>query len=101
MTAQFNPLDIEPTLHAAMIDARRHLHAHPELSNEERETQAFILRWLTEQGVGKAREAAGTGAVIDIVGQAGLSNRKIAIRADIDALPISEKSGVSFSSTRP
>jgi amidohydrolase len=95
------PPTLDPTLHDAMIAARRHLHAHPELSNEERETQTFVMRWLQEQGVGEAKIAAGTGAVIDIVGTEGPSNRKLAIRADIDALPILEQSGVPFASTRP
>lgn len=83
-----------------MIAARRHLHANPELSNQEFETQAFIRRWLKEQGVGEAQVAAGTGAFVDIVGAAGGSSRKLAIRADIDALPITEQSGLPFSSTR-
>jgi amidohydrolase len=95
------PPALDPTLRDAMIAARRHLHAHPELSNEERETQTFVMRWLQDQGVGEAKIAAGTGAVIDIVGTAGASNRKLAIRADIDALPILEQSGVPFASTRP
>ena len=43
-----------------MITARRHLHAHPELSNEERETQAFISNWLCERGL-TPRTVAGTG----------------------------------------
>jgi amidohydrolase len=94
------PLALDPALHEAMIAARRHLHAYPELSNDERETQAFIAQWLREQGVGEAKAVAGTGAVIDVVGTAGASNRKIAIRADIDALPIVEQSGVAFASKR-
>ncbi len=94
-------LALDRALHDAMIAARRHIHAHPELSNEEHETQTFVMRWLREQGVGEARAAAGTGAVIDIVGTAGASNRKVAIRADIDALPIFEQSGVPFASRRP
>jgi len=94
-------LELDPILHEKMIVARRHLHRHPELSNQEQETQAFIRRWLQEEGIGDARPVAGTGASIDIVGTAGLSNRKIAIRADIDALPINEESGVDFASTRP
>lgn len=96
-----SPPALDRALHDAMIAARRHLHAHPELSNEERETQTFVMRWLREQGVGEARAVAGTGAVIDIEGTAGDSNRKVAIRADIDALPILEQSGVPFASKRP
>ena len=83
-----------------MITARRHLHAHPELSNEERETQAFISNWLSERGLA-SQPIAGTGIAVDVVGEAGPSNRKLVLRADIDALPIVEASGLPFASTRP
>jgi metal-dependent amidase/aminoacylase/carboxypeptidase family protein len=83
------------------IEVRRHLHQNPELSNQEIETQAFIQRELARAGLEQVRTAAGTGVAVDIVGNAGPSNRKIAIRADIDALPIVEESGVTFSSRRP
>ena len=82
-----------------MITARRHLHAHPELSNEEWETQAFISKWLCERGL-TPRPVAGAGLAVDVVGEAGPSNRKLALRADIDALPIVEASGLPFASTR-
>src|ERR1700709_647946 len=95
---QFVLLARKPELHDRMIAARRHLHANPELSNEEHETQSFIQRWLKEQGVGEALPAAGPGAFIDIIGTAGRSNRRLAIRADIDALPITEQTGVSYAS---
>src|SRR5580658_11086910 len=82
-----------------MITARRHLHTYPELSNEERETQAFISNWLSERGLAP-RPVAGTGIAVDVVGEAGPSNRKLVLRADIDALPIVEASGLPFASTR-
>jgi amidohydrolase len=91
---------IEPDVVERAIKVRRHLHRNPELSNGEVETQAFIRQELQRSGLSEVREAAGTGLVVDIVGTAGPSNRKIAVRADIDALPISEESGVDFSSTR-
>ncbi|CAN5196012.1 amidohydrolase [soil metagenome] len=84
-----------------LIVHRRHLHAHPELSNAENQTQAFIRDELGRQGLTDIRSAAGTGLVVDIVGTAGPSNRKIAIRADIDALPIAEETGLSFASKNP
>jgi amidohydrolase len=92
--------EFDQALLAEMIIARRHLHAYPELSNEERETQAFICNWLYERGL-TPRPVAGTGIVVDVVGEAGPSNRKLVLRADIDALPIVEASGLSFASTRP
>jgi len=83
------------------IRFRRHLHRNPELSNREMETQAYIRDELADMGLTDIREVAGTGIVVDVVGTAGPSNRKIAIRADIDALPIAEETGLDFSSARP
>lgn len=84
-----------------MLEVRRHLHINPELSNEEAETQAYLRHQLEDEGLSGVRDAAGYGLAIDIVGTAGSSNRKVAVRADIDALPIEEKSGVEFASRNP
>ncbi len=84
-----------------MIEIRRHLHRHPELSNEEVKTQAYLKQALEKEGLAGVREVAGYGLAVDIVGEAQASNRKVAIRADIDALPILEESGVEFSSLNP
>jgi metal-dependent amidase/aminoacylase/carboxypeptidase family protein len=92
---------LDPAVHEAMIAARRHLHAHPELSNAEEKTEAYVRTWLEAQGWGEAKAAAGAGAFIDIVGVGGSSDRKIAIRADIDELPIFEQSGEPFASRNP
>lgn len=92
---------MDPSLERRMIDIRRHLHRNPELSNEERETQAYLKQVLEEAGIGGIRPVAGFGLAVDIVGTAGPSNRKVVIRADIDALPINETSGVPFASQRP
>jgi amidohydrolase len=83
------------------IDVRRHLHRNPELSNSEIDTQTFLRQSLEELGLDRVHAAGGTGLVVDVVGTAGPSNRKIAMRADIDALPIMEDSGLPFSSERP
>ncbi|WP_292272118.1 amidohydrolase, partial [Mesorhizobium sp.] len=91
---------MDPTLERRMIEIRRHLHRNPELSNEERDTQAYLRLALEEAGVAGVRPVAGFGLAVDIVGTAGPSNRKVVIRADIDALPITEASGVPFSSER-
>jgi amidohydrolase len=82
------------------VEVRRHLHRNPELSNAEIETQALIRHELTRAGLPEPCQAAGTGLVVDVVGTAGPSNRKIAVRADIDALPIIEDSGLEFSSAK-
>lgn len=84
-----------------MIEIRRHLHRHPELSNEEAKTQAYLKQALEQEGLSGVREVAGYGLAVDIIGEAQASNRKVAIRADIDALPILEESGVDFSSLNP
>lgn len=91
---------MDAALEGRMIDIRRHLHRHPELSNEERETQAYLRQALVEAGFATVRPIAGFGLAVDIVGTAGPSNRKVVIRADIDALPITEASGVPFASLR-
>lgn len=92
---------IDADLIERAVEVRRHLHRHPELSNAEVETQAFIRSELMQMGLTEPRQAAGTGLVVDVVGTAGPSNRKVAVRADIDALPITEYSELAFSSSRP
>jgi amidohydrolase len=95
------PVDLAPDVAARMIAIRRHLHRHPELSNQEFATQSYVGKTLTELGIDGVRPAAGTGLVVDIVGMAGPSNRRLAVRADMDALPITEKTGLAFASLHP
>ena len=92
---------IDKDLIERAIAVRRHLHRNPELSNNEIDTQTFLRQSLEELGLESVHAAGGTGLVVDVVGTAGSSNRKIAMRADIDALPILEESGLPFSSERP
>jgi amidohydrolase len=92
---------IDPDTARQMIDLRRHLHRRPELSNEEHETQKTLRARLEAAGFQGVKDIIGTGLALDIVGGGGPSNRKIAIRADIDALPIDEESGVPFASEKP
>ena len=75
---------------------RRHLHAHPELSFEEHATQRYIAGQLKELGI-PYREVAGTGLVGEIEGGRG-SGPTVALRADIDALPITEANDVPYRS---
>ncbi|MBL8906437.1 MAG: amidohydrolase [Rhizobiales bacterium] len=84
-----------------MIALRRHLHANPELSNEEVETQRHLRRALEAEGLGPVRDVAGTGLAVEITGDIPGSNRALAIRADIDALPIHEETGLPFASQKP
>jgi amidohydrolase len=80
------------------IGIRRHLHAHPELSYQEFETSAFVQQKLSEYGI-PFEQKAKTGVVGLIRGIAG-SDRVIALRADMDALPIREENEVSYRSQR-
>lgn len=77
-----------------LIAFRRHLHTHPELSKKEHQTQAYIVSVLNDYGISNIK-AAHTGVVATInQGQKPC----IAIRADIDALPIHEANDVSYRS---
>src|SRR2546423_12008207 len=79
-----------------VVQCRRHLHAHPELSFLEYETSAFIKARLDEMGI-PWMPMANTGIVAHIAGEQS-STRVIALRADMDALPIAETNDVPFRS---
>lgn len=79
-----------------LIAARRHLHQHPELSDREFETAVFIERYLDENEIPHKR-IGDTGVVGVIRGMKG-DGDTIALRADIDALPITEKSAAPYAS---
>jgi len=83
---------------ATFIDVRHHLHAHPELSYQEFETSTFIQQKLSELGI-PHQVMAQTGVVGLIKGK-NPDKRVIALRADIDALPIIEANDVPYKSTR-
>lgn len=83
----------------ALIAIRHDLHAHPELSYEEHRTSEVVQRELGRLGVEfRAGLAGGTGVVGHIPGGAGAP---IALRADMDALPIQEQTGLPWASTTP
>ncbi|MFF2091074.1 amidohydrolase [Paenibacillus sp. NPDC058174] len=86
-----------PDFDQYLIDIRRHLHQYPELSNEEFETTIAIRRWLEEAGVRIADYGLATGVIAEIGKPAG-EGPLIAIRADIDALPVQEETGLPFAS---
>ena len=77
---------------------RRHLHAHPELSYQEHQTAAFVVAKLRELGL-QPTIMADTGVVALIEGQPG--GPVVALRADMDALPITELSDIPYKSTSP
>src|SRR6476659_1411284 len=80
----------------AVIQYRRHMHSHPELSFHEYKTSAFIKARLDEMGIAW-KSMAETGVVALIKGEQS-SDRVIALRADMDALPITEANNVSYAS---
>jgi amidohydrolase len=83
-----------------VISVRNHLHMHPELSFREFETSAFIAGKLKEYGIG-FRHVAETGIVARIEGSGGKSGKSIALRAELDALPIHEENDTSYKSKNP
>lgn len=83
-------------LTSQLIADRRHLHQHPELSWQEHETQGYLLRRLAEIGLADVRPIARTGATALLEG--GRPGPCVLWRADIDALPVPEKSGLPFAS---
>lgn len=80
-----------------IIEMRRHLHKNPEVSGEEENTATFISSKLNEYGIPFLSGIAGNGikGIID----GGKSGPTVALRADIDALPINEKTSCEFKST--
>ncbi|WP_257658737.1 M20 metallopeptidase family protein [Parapedobacter lycopersici] len=86
-------------LHGETVSLRRHLHRHPELSFEEYETSAFVKSALDQLGI-PYRSMANTGVVAEIKGDLP-SEQVIALRADMDALPIMEVEGREYGSQQP
>jgi amidohydrolase len=80
-----------------VVEVRRHMHAHPELSFQEFETSAYIQSKLTEWGIPFKNNIVKTGIVATIEGK-NPGSKTIALRADIDALPIVEENDVPYKS---
>ena len=78
-----------------IVSLRRTIHQNPELSFQENETAEFVRQTLTEMGL-EPRTLATTGVVADIVGNH--AGPTVALRADMDALPILEATGLPFAS---
>ena len=77
---------------------RRIFHTHPEVGGEERETQKRIIEELTAAGLAP-KPAGGTGVIAEIRGAA--AGKTIALRADIDALPLPDELEQPYRSRRP
>jgi amidohydrolase len=83
-----------------MTGWRRHLHQHPELRFDCVETAAFIAARLREFGVDELHEGIATSGIVAIINGKG-AGPTIGLRADMDALPITEATGVEYASTVP
>lgn len=86
-------------IHSDVVANRRHLHANPELSFHEYETAAYVAQKLDELGI-EYKKMANTGLVALIKG-AKQSDSVVALRADMDALPIVEANDVVYKSKNP
>ncbi|MBN8576865.1 MAG: amidohydrolase [Cytophagales bacterium] len=89
---------LSSVIHPEVVAWRRHLHANPELSYEEVNTAKFVAEKLKSFGL-EPVPMANTGLVALIQGKPGKNT--IALRADMDALPIEEKNNVPYKSSKP
>ena len=76
---------------------RRHIHANPELARREFATTSFVMDRLQAAGLSPQPLPGGTGLICDI----GPDGPRVALRADMDALPLQENTGAAYSSTVP
>jgi len=90
--------DIAPDL-ADLVAIRRDLHAHPELAFEETRTAGIVADRLRAWGVDEVHTGIGRTGVVGMIRGRGRSNRAVGLRADMDALPIQETSGVPYASS--
>ncbi|HTJ71288.1 MAG TPA: amidohydrolase [Actinospica sp.] len=96
---------LEPSVQrvAELIEFRRDLHAHPELARQEQRTTRVVAQRLRAAGLEPRVQPSGTGLICDIDGDEALGSAReypgrIALRADLDALPIQEAPGLAFRS---
>ncbi|WP_407855627.1 amidohydrolase [Enterococcus hailinensis] len=82
-----------------MVEIRRYLHAHPELSFEEQETAKYIVDFYQNLACTVKKNVGGYGVVVEI--DSGKPGKNLALRADFDALPIQEETGLPFASENP
>src|SRR5690349_11105673 len=86
-----------PALRPRQEDLYRDLHSHPELSHQERRTAGVVAGWLREAGCEVREGVGGTGVVGTLRNGDGPS---VLLRADMDALPVREQTGLPYASTR-
>ena len=91
--------DLAKQLAPELIEVRRYLHAHPELSYKEFKTSAYIQQQLTTLNI--PFEVKATTGVIGLIKGKNPDKRVVALRGDMDALPITEENDVPYKSVNP
>lgn len=89
--------EISSSIFAEIVEIRRHIHANPELSFEEYNTSNYIQHVLSSYGIAFTKGWVKTGVIAHIKGK-NPDKRVIALRADMDALPITESNKTSYTS---
>ena len=92
--------EITKSLAPRLIEIRRHIHAHPELSGQEYQTAAYVAGVLSSCGL-RVQEAVGKTGVVGDLNSEKNQEKILAIRTDMDALPIQEKTDLDFASRKP
>jgi IAA-amino acid hydrolase len=90
-------LDRARAIAEQIVGWRRHVHQHPELSFQEHETARFVAQTLREMGIAVHTGVGKTG----VIGRIGSGPPVFALRADMDALPVQEATGLPFASANP
>src|ERR1700739_4458123 len=81
-----------------LVDWRRHIHRYPELGRQEFATTQFVAERLADAGLNPKVLPSGTGLICDMGPE---HEARIALRADMDALPMAERTGAPYASTMP
>lgn len=93
-------LALSPELLRRIVEWRRTVHRNPELSHQERETSAFVRRELEAAGITEVSVVGDTAGLVATVRGVG-PGPTLAFRAELDALPQDEATGLAFASSRP
>ncbi|OAN78527.1 amidohydrolase [Sulfitobacter sp. EhC04] len=97
-------MNILPTIAASKDELEaifRDLHAHPEIGFTEVRTSGIVAEKLREYGVDEVHTGLGRTGVVGVIRGKGQGNRRVGLRADMDALPIHEATGLDYASTTP
>jgi amidohydrolase len=92
--------ELSTSISSRLVEIRRHIHAHPELSGEEYQTAAFIAGVLSANGMHVEEGIGRTGVIGELKGTK-YTDSVLAIRTDMDALPIQERTSLEYASRIP